>query len=69
MHNKESSKLYSFDVQEEKAQSIIRTVTNKRLVGNLQSLKAQGQLTLDKVRFVPHPYSRPKLLLQRAACS
>ena len=40
-------------MQEEKAQSIIRTVTNKRLVGNLQSLKAQGQLTLDKVRSLP----------------
>ena len=38
-------------VQEEKAQSILRTVTNKRLVGNLQSLKAQGQLTLEKARF------------------
>ena len=37
-------------VQEEKAQGIIRKVTNKRLVGNLQSLKAQGQLTLEKVQ-------------------
>jgi hypothetical protein len=37
-------------IEEEKAQKILRGVTNKRLVGNLQSLKAQGQLTLDKAR-------------------
>lgn len=37
-------------ISEEKAQKIVRGVTNKRLVGNLQSLRAQGELTLDKAR-------------------
>jgi hypothetical protein len=37
-------------IAEEKSQRIIRGITNRRLVGNLQSMKAQGELTLDKVR-------------------
>ena len=45
-------------ISEEKAQKIVRGVTNKRLVGNLQSLKAQGELTLDKAR-TPLPLADP----------
>lgn len=51
-------------ISEEKAQKIVRGVTNKRLVGNLQSLKAQGELTLEKVP--SSPLSAPLIpLLQR----
>lgn len=42
-------------IAEEKAEKIVRGVTNKRLVGNLQSLKAQGELTLEKARPLPMP--------------
>ena len=37
-------------LSQEKAQKIIRGITNKKLVGNLQDLQSSGQLTLARVR-------------------
>ena len=38
---------------EETSQRILRGVTNKKLIGNMQSLKATGELTLTKVCSAP----------------
>ena len=35
---------------DEKAEAIMRKVTNKRVVGNMEHMKQRGELTLDKVR-------------------
>lgn len=52
-------------LSDEKAESIMRKVTNKRVVGNMEHMKSRGELTLEKVR---RPSPRAVILTVQHMC-